>query len=76
MQNDDPAKTIQYVELSGVVFDSSGNILGGGTGFAVATLPPAARMAMKISNGLNSILYGKAASAMVSVVPHYLQQLP
>ena len=76
VQNDDPAKTIQYVELSGVVFDSSGNILGGGTGFAVATLPPAARMAMKISNGLSSILYGKAASAMVSVVPHYLQQLP
>ena len=72
IQNDDPALTIQYVELSGVAFDAAGNILGGGTGFAVATVPPAARMAFKITNGLSPILYSKTASAMVSVVPHYL----
>src|SRR5919198_2988635 len=72
IQNDDQAKTIQYVELSGVAFDAAGNILGGGTGFAVATVPPAARMAFKITNGLSPILYSKTASAMVSVVPHYL----
>jgi hypothetical protein len=71
VQNDHPNKTIQYVELSGVVFDASGNILGGGTGFAVATLPPAARMAMKITNGLRPIPFGKVASALVSVVPRY-----
>ena len=71
VQNDDPRKTIQYVELSGVVFDASGNILGGGTGFAVATLPPAARMAMKITNGVRPIPFAKAASALVSVVPKY-----
>jgi len=76
VQNDDPAKTIQYVELSGVVFDAAGNILGGGTGFAVATLPPAARMAMKISNGVSPIAYAKAASALVSIVPHYETPLP
>jgi hypothetical protein len=71
VQNDDPKKIIQYVELSGVVLDGSGNILGGGTGFAVATLPPAARMAMKITNGVRPILFAKAASALVSVVPKY-----
>ena len=72
VQNDDPTKTIQFVELSGVVLDAAGNILGGGTGFGIATLPPAARMAMKISGGLEPIPYAKAASAMVSVVPTYL----
>ena len=71
VQNDDPARTIQYVELSGVVFDAEGNILGGGTGFGIATLPPAARMAMKISGTFSPIPYAKAASAMVSVVPRY-----
>jgi hypothetical protein len=71
VQNDDPAKTIQFVELSGVVLDAEGNILGGGTGFAAATLPPAARMAMKITDGMSAIPFGRAASAIVSVVPHY-----
>jgi hypothetical protein len=71
IQNDDVRRTLQYVELSGVVFDASGNILGGGTGFNTAGLPPAARVAMKISNGLRAIPYGKASSALVSVVPKY-----
>ncbi|MFL5968666.1 MAG: hypothetical protein ACJ74L_03640 [Gaiellaceae bacterium] len=74
VQNDHPTKTVQYVELSGVVLDGSGNILGGGTGFGYATLPPAARMAMKISQGLGSIPYAKAAAAVVSVIPHYAGQ--
>ena len=74
IQNDDVRRTLQYVELSGVVLDSSGNILGGGTGFSTAALPPAARVAMKISNGLRSIQYAKAASAFVSVVPRYKTQ--
>jgi hypothetical protein len=72
VQNDSPSKTIQFVELSGVVFDSAGNIIGGATGFEAAALPPAARLFMKITNGVRPILYSKAASAMVSVVPTYM----
>jgi hypothetical protein len=72
VQNDHPTRTIQSVTLSGVVLDAAGNILGGGSGFGVASLPPAARMFMKISNGMRPIPYAKAASAMVSVVPNYL----
>jgi hypothetical protein len=71
VQNDDPAKTIQSFELSGVVFDAEGNILGGGHGFGLASLPPAARVVMKITSGLRPILYAKTASAMVSIVPRY-----
>ena len=71
IQNDSPVKTLRMVELSGVVFDAEGNIIGGGTGFSVGALPPAARMVLRITNGMRPILYAKAASAMVSVVPTY-----
>jgi len=71
VQNDNPSKTIQFVELSGVVFDAAGNILGGGTGFGFATLPPAARMVLRITDGMRPIPFAKAASAMVVAVPTY-----
>jgi hypothetical protein len=71
VQNDNPTKTIQFVELWGVVFDAEGNILGGGRGFAAATLPPAARMVLRITDGMRSIPYAKAASALVVGIPTY-----
>jgi hypothetical protein len=71
IQNTSPSKTLQSADVSGVVLDAEGNILGGGTGFAFGSLPPAARMVMKISNGLRPIPYARAASAIVSVVPTY-----
>lgn len=71
IQNDSPVKTLRMVELSGVVFDAEGNIIGGGTGFTVGALPPAARMVLRITTGMRPILYAKAAAAMVSVVPTY-----
>jgi hypothetical protein len=73
IQNDDPNKTIMSVELSGVVFDAEGNVLGGGTGGGFGILPPAARMVLKISSGLSPIPFSRAAAAMVSVVPTYLR---
>jgi len=71
IQNDNPTKTIQFVELYGVVFDAEGNILGGGKGFGFATLPPAARMVLRITDGMRPIPYAKAASALVVAVPTY-----
>jgi hypothetical protein len=75
VQNDSPTRTIQFVELATVVFDAGGNIIGGGNGLAAAPLPPAARMFLKIQNGMRPISYAKAASALVSVVPTY-QRIP
>jgi hypothetical protein len=71
VQNDHRSKTVQSVELSTVVLDAEGNIIGGGYGFGFATLPPAARMFFKISNGMRPIPYNRAASALVSIVPTY-----
>jgi hypothetical protein len=71
VQNDDPRRTIDAVELSTVILDAEGNVIGGGSGFGAAALVPAARMFFKISSGMRPIAYHKAASALVSVVPHY-----
>jgi hypothetical protein len=71
VQNDHPSKVMQSVGLSAVVLDAEGNVMGGGFGFGSASLPPAARMFFKISNGMRPIPYGKAATALVSTVPNY-----
>jgi hypothetical protein len=73
VQNDHPSRTIQAVQLSTVVLDGEGNIIGGGMGYGGAALPPAARMFFKIENGMRPIPFYKAASALVSVVPTYMQ---
>lgn len=62
---------LQNTQLSTVVFDAAGNVIGGGQGYAFASLPPAAREFFKIETGLNSITFTKAASAMVSAVGTY-----
>jgi len=71
VQNDHPSRLMQSVELSAVILDAEGNVIGGGYGFGAGSLPPAARMFFKISNGMRPIPYGKAASALVSTVPNY-----
>ena len=71
VQNDHPNRTVQSVELSAVVLDAEGNIIGGGYGYGASSLPPAARMFFKISNGMRPIPIYKAATALVSVVPRY-----
>ncbi len=69
LQNTDPALTLTSASLSAVVFDASGNILGGGNGYAINALPPGARAFLQIGNGLDVIPSDKAASALVSLVP-------
>jgi hypothetical protein len=69
MQNTDPALTLRMATLSAVVFDASGNILGGGNGWSMQSLPPGARSFLSIGNGLDVIPSDRAASASVSVSP-------
>jgi hypothetical protein len=69
--NNFPGLTMQTAQMSAVVFDASGNVIGGGNGFSVASLPPLAREIFKLQSGFRSIPYAKAASAMVSAVGTY-----
>jgi hypothetical protein len=71
VQNDHPTKSLAQAELSSVVLDADGNVIGGGNAFASAPLPPSSRMFFKITTGMRAIPVGKAASALVSVVPTY-----
>ena len=71
--NDDPGLVLSSAQLSTVVFDAAGNVLGGGSGYAFASLPPGAREFFKITTGLGAIPIERAASAQVSVEPSYRQ---
>lgn len=71
VSNDEPHLILQNTQLSAVVFDSGGNILGGGTGYSFGSLPPNAREFFKIQGGFGAVPMSKAASAMVSAVGNY-----
>jgi hypothetical protein len=71
IQNDSAKRTLQSAELSGVILDAAGNVIGGGSGYGGASLPPAARVFFKIENGMRPISMSRVASALVSVVPTY-----
>ena len=49
VSNDDPRLVLRNAELSTVVLDAQGNVLGGGSGYAFASLPPNAREFFKIA---------------------------
>jgi hypothetical protein len=73
VQNTDATQTLQSANLSAVVFDAGGNVIGGGSGFAFQPLPPGARQFVQIANGLDAISMDKAASTMVSVTSTWKQ---
>jgi hypothetical protein len=73
LQNTDPLMTLSSAQLSAVVFDSAGNIVGGGNGFAFQPLPPGARLFLQMSGGFDVIPVQNAASTMVSVMPTWKQ---
>jgi hypothetical protein len=72
LQNTDPLLTLQNAQLYAVVFDSAGNVVGGGTGFAFQPLPPGARLFLQMT-GFDVIPIENAASAMISITPTWLQ---
>ena len=67
---------LQNAQLSAVVFDEAGNILGGGTGYAFATLPPGTRQVIKLTSGFKDVPIEHAVSAMVSSQPTWTQAQP
>lgn len=75
LANDDARTTLQSARLMTVIFDAEGNILGGASGYAPASLPPGAREFFKIS-GARAVPVNRAASAMVSVEPMYERPAP
>lgn len=69
--NTDARLTLQNAQLSAVVFDKQGNVIGGGNGSSFFALPPGTRSVFKLTFGFNAIPTAQANSAFVSVVPSY-----
>ena len=70
--NTQPSLVLQSCQLSAVILDEAGNVLGGGTGSAYATLPPATREGIKLTGGgFSDIPIDHAARAIVSMQPSW-----
>lgn len=68
--NDDLGRRMRRADLYAVALDGAGNVLGGGAGYAAATLPPGSRQFFKIS-GLRGVQMANVASLMTAAVPTY-----
>ena len=69
--NDDPAKVLTSAQLSIVLFDAAGQVVGGGVGLLYASLPPGTRSFFTASSGFSSVPWDRASVAAISVVPSY-----
>jgi hypothetical protein len=73
MINTDPRLTLQNAQLSAVIFDKDGNVVGGGNGGLFFTLPSGTRAVFKLASGFNAIPMARAASVVLSVTPSWKQ---
>ncbi len=69
--NDHPSLMLANAQLSAVMFNAAGNVIGGGTGYALGKLPPGTRAVFKIQSGVDSVPIAKVASIAISVAPSY-----
>lgn len=67
--NSHPSYTLKNVQMSAVLFDAQGNVLGGATGSAYNVLPPGTRQVFKLTSSIESIPYAKIASVSISLIP-------
>jgi hypothetical protein len=71
LHNNDSRMTLATANLSIVILDAAGNVVGGGTGLSYAPVPPGARILFKAGNGFNAIPIDRAVSALVSTEPSW-----
>jgi hypothetical protein len=69
--NSQNALTLSNAQLSIVVFDASGNVIGGGTGATSGAVPSGARIVFIASSGFTALPIDKAVTAVVSAEPTY-----
>jgi hypothetical protein len=69
--NDQAVYTLKSVSVSAVVLDRSGNVIGGGNGYAFGTLPPGAREVLIVNQGLSAIPFEQASDMLLSAVGTY-----
>jgi hypothetical protein len=73
VQNDHPTMLLSSTQISVVVYDSAGNVIGGGSGYSTGGLLPGVRAYFSASSGVTAIPSDQAFSAGVSVLGQYEQ---
>jgi hypothetical protein len=71
VENDHPTMLLRRTQVSAVIYDSAGNIVGGARGFASGELLPGVRAYFQASSGANSVPFDRAAGASVSTIGSY-----
>jgi hypothetical protein len=69
--NSQPTLTLSNAQLSIVVFDAAGNVIGGGSGSTAGAVPSGSRIVFIASSGFTAVPIDKAATAAVSAQPTY-----
>jgi hypothetical protein len=69
--NDHPTDTLTNASAYIVLYDAAGNVVGGGTGFLFASLPPGTRSYFSATSGFSAVPMAKASTAAISIVPTY-----
>jgi hypothetical protein len=71
VRNDLSAFALSSAQVSAVIFDPAGEVIGGGTGYVRGTLLPGVRAYFQASLGLSAVPIDRAATAGVSVSGRY-----
>ena len=71
VENDHATMMLSSTQISVVIYDSAGAVIGGGTGFSAGGLLPGVRAYFSASSGVSSIPSEQASSAGVSVLGRY-----
>ena len=71
VQNNHPTMLLSSVQISTVIFNSAGDVIGGGTGYSFGALLPGVRAYFSAGSGISSIPMDQAFSAGVSVLGRY-----
>lgn len=69
--NDTSPQTMTMAQLSIVLLDASGRVVGGGTATTFAPLPSGSRMVFLAQTGFTPVPISQAAAAVISATPTY-----
>jgi hypothetical protein len=69
--NDDPTDVLTNAQLSIVLYDSAGHVVGGGTGMMFSPLPPGTRSYFSATSGFSPVPIQNASTAAISIEPTY-----
>ena len=71
VENDHPTMLLRRTQVSAVIYDSAGNVIGGARGFSGGELLPGVRAYFQANSGANAVPFDRAAGASVSAIGSY-----